>query len=197
MAHPVKLQNSKAVCRKGESFLPTAPRGEKMDLKIYEIPHEMQLALNALTIDEETGEIIGWDKVEALTESATTKIANCARFIRYAEVQIDAMDKVIADIKTRKQSAQNLVDKLRVKVVQALLAMPDGKRKVEEPDIRVSTKKSESIALDDEKLLDKKFIKVEVITKQSPDKKAIKKAIKSGEEVAGARLCTNYTLQIK
>lgn len=168
-----------------------------MELKIYEIPHEIQMALNALEVDEETGEIIGWDKLEALTESATTKIANTARFIRYAEVQIDAMDKVIAGIEARKQSAQNLVDKLSVKVVQALLAMPDGKRKIEEPDIKVSTRKSESVSLDDESLLDKKFVKVEVITKQSPDKKAIKEAIKSGEEVKGAHLCTNYTLQIK
>ena len=168
-----------------------------MELKIYEITSQIQAALNALEVDEETGEIVGWDKLEALTESATTKIANCARFLQYAQVQIDAMDKVIAGIKARKQSAQNLVDKLSVKVVQALLAMPDGKRKIEEPDIKVSTRKSESVSLDDESLLDKKFVKVEVITKQSPDKKAIKEAIKSGEEVKGAHLCTNYSLQIK
>lgn len=168
-----------------------------MNLSIYSIPHEIQTALNALTVDEETGEVIGWERLDELTQGAADKIANTARFIRYGEVQIDAMEKAIADIKARKQSAQNLVDKLRVKVVQALLAMPDGKRKIEEPDIKVSTRKSESVSLDDESLLDKKFIKVEVITKQSPDKKAIKEAIKSGEEVKGAHLCTNYSLQIK
>ena len=168
-----------------------------MNLSIYSIPHEIEMALNAMTIDEETGEVIGWERLDELTQGAADKIANTARFIRYAEVQIDAMDKVIANIKARKQSAQNLVDKLRVKVVQALLALPDGKRKIEEPDIKVSTRKSESVSLDDESLLDKKFVKVEVITKQSPDKKAIKEAIKSGEEVKGAHLCTNYTLQIK
>ena len=168
-----------------------------MDLKLYEIPSAFREVFDSLTIDEETGEIVGWERLDELTQGAADKIANTARFIRYAEVQIDAMEKAIANIKARKQSAQNLVDKLRVKVVQALLAMPDGKRKIEEPDIKVSTRKSESVSLDDESLLDKKFVKVEVITKQSPDKKAIKEAIKSGEEVKGARLCTNYTLQIK
>ena len=59
-----------------------------MELKIYEIPSQIQAALNAIEVDEETGEIVGWDKVEALTESATTKIANCARFLQYAQVQI-------------------------------------------------------------------------------------------------------------
>ena len=168
-----------------------------MDLKIYEIPHEMQLALNALTIDEETGEIVGYEQLDAVTESATQKIANTARYIRELESKIEAMKQAKANIDARIKTAQKLSDWLGMKTVQALLALPDDKRKVEEPDIRISTHKSESIALDDEKLLDKKFIKVEVITKQSPDKKAIKKAIKSGEEVAGARLCTNYTLQIK
>ena len=168
-----------------------------MELKIYEIPSQIQAALNALEVDEETGEIIGWDKLEALTESATTKIANCARYIQFVQSQIEAMKAAEENIKARRQSAQNFIDRLSVKAVQALLAMPDGKRKIEEPDIKVSVRKSESVSLDDESLLDKKFVKVEVITKQSPDKKAIKEAIKAGEEVRGAHLCTNYTLQIK
>lgn len=63
-----------------------------MELKIYEIPHEIQMALNALEVDEETGEIIGWGKLDALTESATVKIANTARYIRYVQSQIEAMN---------------------------------------------------------------------------------------------------------
>lgn len=168
-----------------------------MELKIYEIPSQIQAALNALEVDEETGEIVGWDKLEALTESATTKIANTARYIRYVQAQIEAMKVAKANIDARLKTAQRFVYWLSVKTVEDLLALPDGKRKIEEPDIKVSTRKSESVSLDDESLLDKKFVKVEVITKQSPDKRAIKEAIKSGEEVKGARLCTNYSLQIK
>ena len=168
-----------------------------MELKIYEIPHEIQMALNALEVDEETGEIIGWEKLDALKESATVKIANTARYIRHVQAQIEAMKVAKANIDARLKTAQRFVDWLSVKTVEGLLALPDGKRKIEEPDIRVSARKSESVLLDNESLLDKKFVRVEVITKQSPDKKAIKEAIKSGEEVKGARLCTNYSLQIK
>ena len=168
-----------------------------MDLKIYEIPHEIQMALNALEVDEETGEIIGWEKLDALTESAIVKITNCARYIRSVQSQIEAMKQAKANIDARMKTAQRFVDWLSVKTVEGLLSLPDGKRKIEEPDIKVSTRKRESVSLDDESLLDKKFVKVEVITKQSPDKKAIKEAIKAGEEVRGAHLCTNYTLQIK
>ena len=168
-----------------------------MELKIYEIPLAIRNALEAITIDEETGEIVGADKLDELTESAQVKIANTARYIRELDAQIVGMEIAADNMKKRINTAKKFRDFLAVRSVQAMLALPDGKRKIEEPDIKVSTRKSESVSLDDESLLDKKFVKVEVITKQSPDKKAIKEAIKSGEEVKGARLCTNYSLQIK
>lgn len=168
-----------------------------MELKIYEIPSQIQAALNALEVDEETGEIVGWDKLEALTESATTKIANCARFLQYAQVQIDAMKEAEEKIKARRQSAQNFVDKLSVKVVQALLAMPDGKRKVEEPDIKVSARPSDVVLIDDEGLLDEKFFNIKIKQEKNVSKTAIKDAIKAGKDVKGARLVKSYKLQIK
>lgn len=168
-----------------------------MELKIYEIPSQIQAALNALEVDEETGEIVGWDKLEALTESATTKIANCARYIQFVQSQIEAMKAAEENIKARRQSAQNFIDRLSVKAVQALLAMPDGKRKIEEPDIKVSARPSDVVLIDDEKLLDEKFFNIKIKQEKNISKTAIKDAIKSGEDVKGARLVKNYKLQIK
>ena len=168
-----------------------------MELKIYEIPSQIQTALNALTVDEETGEVIGWERLDELTQGAADKIANTARFIRYAEVQIDAMEKAIAGIKARKQSAQNLVDKLSVLTVNALFALPDGKRNVEEPDIKVSARPSDIVMIDDEKLLDEKFFNIKIKQEKTVSKTAIKDAIKAGEDVKGARLVKSYKLQIK
>lgn len=168
-----------------------------MNLSIYSIPHEIQTALNALTVDEETGEVIGWERLDELTKGAADKIANTARFIRYAEAQIDAMDKAIADIKARKQSAQNLVDRLSVLTVNALFALPDGKSKVEEPDIKVTARPSDIVQIDDESKLDEKFFNVKIIKERKVSKTAIKDAIKAGEDVKGARLVKSYKLQIK
>ena len=168
-----------------------------MELKIYEIPSQIQAALNALEVDEETGEIVGWERLDELTQGAADKIANTARFIRYAEVQIDAMEKAIAGIKARKQSAQNLVDKLSVLAVNALFALPDGKAKVEEPDIKVTARPSDVVLIDDETLLDEKFFNIKIKQEKNVSKTAIKDAIKSGEEVKGARLVKSYKLQIK
>ena len=168
-----------------------------MNLSIYSIPHEIQTALNALTIDEETGEVIGWERLDELTKGASDKIANTARFIRYAEAQIEAMDKAIAGIKARKQSAQKLIDKLSVLAVNALFALPDGKAKVEEPDIKVTARPSDVVMIDDEKLLDEKFFNIKIKQEKNVSKTAIKDAIKAGEEVNGARLVKSYKLQIK
>lgn len=168
-----------------------------MELKIYEIPSQIQAALNALEVDEETGEIVGWERLDELTQGAADKIANTARFIRYAEVQIDAMEKAIAGIKARKQSAQNLVDKLSVLAVNALFALPDGKAKVEEPDIKVTARPSDVVLIDDETLLDEKFFNIKIKQEKNVSKTAIKDAIKAGEEVKGARLVKSYKLQIK
>lgn len=168
-----------------------------MELKIYEIPSQIQAALNALEVDEETGEIVGWERLDELTQGAADKIANTARFIRYAEVQIDAMEKAIAGIKARKQSAQNLVDKLSVLAANALFALPDGKAKVEEPDIKVTARPSDVVLIDDETLLDEKFFNIKIKQEKNVSKTAIKDAIKAGEEVKGARLVKSYKLQIK
>lgn len=168
-----------------------------MDLKIYDIPHEMQLALNALTIDEETGEIVGYEQLDAVTESATVKIANTARYIRFAESQIEAMKQAKKAIDGRMKAAQKLVDWLKEKSAQAILSLPENQRKIEEPDIRVSLHKSSFVNIYDIKKIDEKFYYEKVVTTKEVSKTAIKEAINAGEKVEGASLDTNYTLQIK
>lgn len=168
-----------------------------MELKIYDIPHEMQLALDALRIDEETGEIVGYEQLDAVTEKATVKIANTARYIRYAEAQLEAMKQAKKAIDERIKTAQKLVDWLKVKSTQAILALPDDQRKIEEPDIRVSIRKSSFVNIYDIKKIDGKFYYEKVVTTREVSKTAIKKAIDAGEKVEGASLETNYTLQIK
>ena len=58
-----------------------------------------------------------------------------------------------------------------------------------------SLRKSESTDIENIEQISQEFITV----KQTfvPDKTAIKKAIKEGREVAGAKVVTNYNLQIK
>lgn len=168
-----------------------------MDLKLYEIPQAFRKVFDSITIDEETGEIVGFDKVDEITESAKTKLANTGRFIRELENHIAAMKEVKKTLEKRIKAAEKLDAYLSVWVVNGLLALPDGKRKLEEPDIRLSTRKTESVEIINEKKIDEKYIRTKIVTTKEPDKVGIKAAINAGETVDGARLNVNYTLQIK
>lgn len=168
-----------------------------MELRIYEIPLAIRNALEAITIDEETGEIVGADKLDELTESAQVKIANTARYIRELDAQIVGMEIAADNMKKRINTAKKFRDFLAVRSVQAMLALPNGVRKIEEPDIRVGLRKSESVEITDEKKLAEKYIRTKIVTTTEPNKAEIKAAIKAGETVDGARLNTNFSLTIK
>ena len=59
----------------------------------------------------------------------------------------------------------------------------------------VGKRKSESTYIENMELIPQEFITVKQTF--SPDKTAIKKAIKEGRKVAGAKVITNYSLEIK
>jgi hypothetical protein len=67
--------------------------------------------------------------------------------------------------------------------------------KIETPLIKLSFRNSESVEITNEQQLDSRFIVTKTVT--TPDKKAIKDAIKNGELVEGATISYNKNLQIK
>jgi len=67
--------------------------------------------------------------------------------------------------------------------------------KIETPLIKLSFRNSESVEITNEQQLDAKFIVTKTVS--TPDKKAIKDAIKSGVFVEGATISYNKNLQIK
>ena len=67
--------------------------------------------------------------------------------------------------------------------------------KFETARVKLSFRKSESVAIADESLIPDEFIKTEII--KNPMKNDIKKALKAGELVPGAGLVENLNLQVK
>ena len=70
-----------------------------------------------------------------------------------------------------------------------------GINKIKSETLQLSFRKSESVEVFDESLVDEKFKKVK--TEISLDKTAIKNAIKNGEDVQGAKIVEKNNLQIK
>ena len=70
-----------------------------------------------------------------------------------------------------------------------------GKDEIKTAIVKVSFRNSESVEITNESQLDACFIVTKTVT--TPDKKAIKDAIKSGEVVTGATISYNKNLQIR
>ena len=160
-------------------------------MKIYEIPFAMRQALERIEVDAETGEILNADELNAVTIDATEKIASTAKFIREQEAEMKAMKQAIDDIKARMDSKKHRIEYLK----NLTLAAVTTTGTVETADIRVSLRKTESVEVSDIEDLPKDFVTQKVSF--AADKMAIKRAIKSGQEIAGAQLVVGHSLQIK
>lgn len=161
-------------------------------MKIYQIPSQIRQVFDNAEIDEETGELIFDAKTfTEVCTSAEAMIANCGRYIREQEHEIEAMKQASKDILERAKAKQNKIEWLKRATVASIQAL--GKP-VEEADIRVSTRKSEAVEVDENVLAREWF--AETVT-YKPNKVALKHALKNGEPVEGASLVTNYSLSIK
>lgn len=163
------------------------------ELKLYQIPALMRQALDNLEIDEETGEILNADGLHNLELSAKDKIANTGRYIRECTVLLDAMKQAKQNIDARMKTLQKRLDYLTGLSLDGMEAL--GVKKIEEPDIRISTRKSVGTVIEDEEAIPSKF--VTIVQTQKINKTEIKKAIQAGEDVPGAYLVENVNLAIK
>ena len=146
------------------------------ELKLYQIPAFMRQALDNLEIDEETGEILNADGLHNLELSAKDKIANTGRYIRECTVLLDAMKQAKQNIDARMKTLQKRLDYLTGLSLDGMEAL--GVKKIEEPDIRISTRKSVGTVIEDEEAIPSKF--VTIVQTQKINKTEIKKAIQAG-----------------
>ena len=138
-----------------------------------EIPEEIQeiFNLNEENLQLKAGNLLDWrEQLEAFIQMGKEKIKQAQEFIKKQE-------------RTKERIEESL---LRAATVY-------GQIKV---DTRiVSTRKSESVEIEDLEKIPGMFMDTKVI--KTPDKNAIKYAYKSGIEVPGAKLVTKQNLSIK
>jgi hypothetical protein len=165
-----------------------------MELKIYNIPEALEEAFSQISVDEETGEIIGKEAFDNLVVDAQTKIANTARYVKGIDAQISAMEDACKAIQSRIKSAKQTKEFFERYILRAMY-MTDTK-KIETPDILVKLGKNPaSLEIYDESLIPADFMKSKMVSTIS--KTDIKSAIKAGEEVPGAKLTESLRVIIK
>lgn len=153
--------------------------------KLYEIDSEILSC-----IDSETGEILDFEKLEALTMQRNEKIQSVALWVKNLLSDAEAFKKEKEVFEEREKAAKKKAESLK----NWLTVVLDGE-KFETSRVSISFRKSESVQIDDEGQIPREFMKEKV--EVSPDKTAIKNALKAGEAVSGCRIQTNKNIQIK
>lgn len=141
-------------------------------------------------IDEETGEILNAEALDALQLARDEKIEGVGLWIKNLTAEAEAVKKEKDAMADRQRRLEKKAESLKNYLVYAL----QGER-FSTPRIAISWRKSESVLIPDEALLDDRFVNITMIKK--PDKKLIKDTLKAGREVPGAELVTKQNLQIK
>jgi len=159
------------------------------------------------TIAEITGEALEiYSNVELMDGELTPEMEEALKInegeiqsksIAYKEVignqksYISRIDEELKRLQALKKASNRLVDNLEYNLLQAVKVYGD----IEIGLTTITTRKSESITVEDINTLPAKYKTVKVT--EIADKKALKEAIKRGEVIEGVELVKNENLRIK
>lgn len=154
---------------------------------LYEIDNDILSC-----VDEETGEIIDTDKLNALNIERDAKIEGVVCWIKDLKAEADALKAEKQALADRQKSAENKAENLKKWLAFAL-----NGQKFSSPKAAVSFRKSQSVEVTDINALAMENDDLIIYQEPKPDKTAIKKAIKDGRTVNGAELVENVNVIIK
>jgi hypothetical protein len=160
-------------------------------MNLYQITQEAQQLAALLETEELTPEL----EAELLInqEQLQSKGINYAKVIANYQSESDAIDAEIKRLKAMKESRDKKVTWLTESLKKAMLI--SGIEKIESPLFKISLRRSEAVEVEIPEALPVDWqVKKVTIT---ADKVAIKKAIKEGYSITGARLVENFNLSIK
>jgi hypothetical protein len=160
-------------------------------MNLYQITQEAQYLAALLETEELTPEL----EAELLInqEQLQSKGINYAKVIANYQSESDAIDAEIKRLKSMKESRDKKVTWLTESLKKAMIV--SGIEKIESPLFKISLRRSEAVEVEIPEALPVDWqVKKVTIT---ADKVAIKKAIKEGYSITGARLVENFNLSIK
>ncbi len=154
-------------------------------MKLYEIDAQIL----ECCIDQETGEIIDAEKLEALQVEREQKIENVALWIKNLTAEAAAYKAEKMAFAERQKKAEEKAESLKKWLANAL-----GGTNFKTTKAAVSFRKTQSVQVSDIWALGEEFVKY---ADPTPDKNAIKAALKAGQEVNGAELIESISVSIK
>lgn len=158
-------------------------------MNLYEIETEILSC-----VDDETGEIIDFEKLEQLNIEKNKKIENLGLWFKNLVADAVALKNEIDVLNERKKRAESKAEQIKLKLNEIL-----NGTKFETSKIKMSYRKSKSVEIDDDFVswACKNADNLLTFKPPVPDKKAIKDAIEFGNNVMYANLVSKSNLNIK
>lgn len=164
-------------------------------MNLYEIDAQLRECLEAVVIDEETGEILeGFDpkKFEELSFERDKKLEAIGIFIKELDSEIEGLKAEAKNLKERADRKTRKRDFLKVYLGDYLQI--NKIPKFETSRVALSFRKSDAVEADEDQV-PKKYFKKKI--EYALDKVGIKKLLKAGIKIKGAQLVEKQNLQIK
>jgi chaperonin cofactor prefoldin len=155
-------------------------------MNLYEINEEILKC-----VDEETGDIIDFERLSELEIEESDKISNIACWIKDLKAEAEAIKAEKQNLEKRQKSAENKMESLKNYLAGYL-----GGRKFKDARCSISYRKSTSTVIDeslDVSTLPTEYQKIKI----EADKTAIKKALEAGEKIDGCVLIEKDNVIIK
>jgi hypothetical protein len=159
-----------------------------------------QEELSFISLMEENGGEVTDELLEELAirrDNFSHKAEAYAKFILKLESESEQAADEIKRIQAIKKSKDKTVDRLKETLLAALMLFGQedskGVRRYETPLAKLSTRKSVSVEILDDKIIPNDFW----VIKKEVSKSTISQAIKDGAEVPGAQLKENLSLSIR
>lgn len=143
-----------------------------------------------LQVDEETGEVLNIDDLDALNLAKETKIENIGLWVKNLEAEKEAVKHEKDNFADREKRLGKKIESLKGYLGYALQG-----QKFSTPKVAVSFRKSESVLVKDEYLVPDKYCEFTMVRK--PNKTNLKKALKDGEEIMGVELVEKQNVSVK
>lgn len=150
-------------------------------MTLYEMSNEYRSIKDRLEVDPDTGEILNLDLLEQMEGQIYDKTEAVAIFIKELKAESEMIAAEEKALKERKESKIKKAESLTRYLgnMMTMNAMPS----FETSKVKVSSRKSEAVVVAENAEIPEKYLVT--MTEVKPDKTALKKAIKSGEEIPG------------
>lgn len=145
-------------------------------------------------VDPETGEVIDlWEEIEKADGDRKQKLANTVRVILQLENDSQKLEERANAILARSKAKAKAAKDYRMRVADSMKRFED--KRIETDDFIVTTRTSKSVEILNADEIPPEFMKTTTVVE--PMKKLIADELKKGNEVSGATLKENTSLQIR